>query len=102
MYGSVLLCVVSVLQCVVDSQCAAVCCSVVKCTVVCCSTWQCAAVCCSVLQCAGVATMSRLLNSTKEALFCKETYNFKEPTNRSNSIAVLLVNTTQSTHVPEI
>ena len=79
---------------------------------------QCVAVCCSVLQCVavvkehkisdlsglvsqishyGVATISRLLkiigllcrlSSLLQGSFAKETYNFKEPTNRSHSIVV--------------
>jgi len=82
-------------------------------SVLCCSVLHCAAVCCSVLQCValrhtcrsvlaqcvtlcyGVATISTLLKII--GLFCKralqkrlysakETYNFKEPTNRSHPI----------------
>ena len=33
-----------------DTQCVAVCCSVLQCVAVCCSVLQCVAVCCSVLQ----------------------------------------------------
>ena len=85
-------------------QCAAVCCSVLQCAAVCCSVLQCVAVfittCCSLLQTVsvvgyGMATISRFLQMT--GLFCKkalkkrrysanETYNFKEPTNRSHPI----------------
>ena len=78
---------------------------------VCCSVLQCVAVCCSVLQCVsvvchthvydtfiyGVASIRRLLKII--GLFCrissllwgylsKETYNFKEPTNRSHPITI--------------
>ena len=35
-------------------QCVAVCCSVLQCVAVCCSVLQCVAVCCSVLQCVAV------------------------------------------------
>jgi len=34
-----------------ESQCVAVCCSVLQCVAVCCSVLQCVAVCCSMLQC---------------------------------------------------
>jgi len=105
-----------VLQCVAVCcsvlQCVAVCCSVLQWVAVCCSVLQCVAVCGSVLQSlaclkyhldatirySGVATISRLLNMIsllcKRALqnrlySAKETYNSKEPTNRSHPIVSL-------------
>jgi len=111
-HGSVAVCG-SVLQCVAVCcsllQFVAVRCSyitvqtfnILQCIVVYRSVLQCVAVCCSVCQCFyrypkyGVATISRLLkiiglfcriSSLLQGSFTKETYNFKEPTNRSHPI----------------
>jgi len=95
-------------------QCVAVCCSVLQCVAVCCNVLQCvenmlclyraptrrapstrALKVCDQKYPYGVASSSRLLKII--ALFCKralqkrrysakETYNFKEPTNRSHPI----------------
>ena len=97
-------------------QCVAVCCSVLQCAAVCCSLLQYVTVFCSVLQCVAVccsywdmwhplkdakirwywvATSSRLLPNiglfcrTMSLVYCfltKETYVFREPTNRSHPI----------------
>ena len=61
----------------------------------CCSVLQCVAVCAYLVY--GVATMSRLLkiigvfckrDLQKRPIFCKETYIFKHPTNRSHPIVL--------------
>jgi len=109
-YCSVLQCVA---VCCSVLQCVAVCCSVLQCVAACCSVLQCVKCFQTLPQFIpqrhrrsykthesqnlwyGVATISRLLQiiglfcrilSLLQSSFATETYNFKEPTNRSHPI----------------